>query len=126
MDGGNETMVNTYVELILWDVLECAGVRLEVLGQDAHRSTCHHLGQKEGLVLREGTVVEDEQELAPLVESLNAVRNARREEPHIARTNIVDISRTILIYRGNTHAALEHQRPLVGRVPVKFTVGVGS
>lgn len=52
--------------------------------------------------------------------------NARGEEPDIAGTNIIHISRTILVDRGNPHAALEHQRPLVGRVPVELTVSIGA
>lgn len=50
--------------------------------------------------------------------------NARGEEPDIAGTNIIYISRAVLVDRGNPHAALEHQRPLVGRVPVELTIGI--
>ena len=53
----------------------------EVLGQHRAWGVLEPVGQQEGLVLGEVAVVEDEQELAPLLQSLKRVRDTRGEVP---------------------------------------------
>lgn len=43
---------NTHVKLIVGQLVEGTGIRLEVLGQDADGVANHHLGEQEGLILR--------------------------------------------------------------------------
>lgn len=115
----------TYVELVLGNVVEGAGVGLEVLGQHADGRAQEHLRHEEGLVLAEVTLVEDKQELSALVKGLDRVRHAGGEEPHVAGAHIVHKGGARGLDARHAHAALEHERPLVGRVPVQLAVGVG-
>lgn len=109
---------STHVKLILGQLVKGTGVRLEVLGQDTDGVTNHHLGQQESLVLRERAIVKDQKELSSLVECLNAVRNATREVPHITRANVINKGLALVVDRRDAHATLEHQRPLIRRVPM--------
>lgn len=122
--AGTMVKVWTYVELILRNILESARVRLEVLGQNADRGPREHLRHQERLVLTERSVVKDQQELDPLVERLDVVRHPGREEPHVTGADIIDKARAARVDRRHPHAALEDQRPLVGRVPVQLAVRV--
>src|SRR5947209_1508702 len=48
------------------------------------------VGDEEGLVLGEVAVVEDQQELAALLQPLDRVRDARWEVPQVSLANVVD------------------------------------
>ncbi len=83
------------------------------------------VGEQERFVLREVAVVEDEQELAALLQSLNRVRYAGGEVPQVADPHVVDEVRPILVDGGDTAAAGEHVGPLRLLVPVQLTDAAG-
>src|SRR3954451_15953427 len=59
------------VFLLLWKVLECLFRNAEVLGDDATRQMGQQLGDQQGLVLGEVSVVEDKDELRSLLKALD-------------------------------------------------------
>ena len=81
------------VALVL-DVDRDVGERLlghaEVLGQHVAGGVREPVGDQERLVLGEVAVVEDEQELAALLQPLDRVRDPGREVPEVARADVVD------------------------------------
>lgn len=122
MAGGEPDGECPYIKLVRRNVVESTGIRLEILGQNADRVAQESLGDQEGRVLAEVALVEDQEELAALVKCLNAVRHSGWEEPNIAGTDVVDEGRALLIDSRHSHTAFQHQRPLVGRVPVQLAV----
>jgi hypothetical protein len=78
------------------------------------------VADEERLVLGEVPVVEDEQELAPFLESLDGVRNAGREVPQVALADVGDEVATLLVDGRQARAAGEHERPLGLLVPVQL------
>jgi hypothetical protein len=82
------------------------------------------IGEEEGLLLREVAIVEHEQELAAIaLESLNRVRDARREVPQLALADVVLKCVTVLIDGGDAGAPFELERPLGGLVPMRLQNG---
>lgn len=98
-------------ELLLRHVLESARVGLEVLGHDGGGRAHEDLGGQERAVLGEVAVVEDEQELDALVEGLDAVWDAGREEPHVTGGEVVDETLAVGVDGGDADGTLQHKRP---------------
>ncbi len=101
----------------LWDA--------EVLGQHVTRRVLEQVGEQEGLVLREGAVVEDQQELTAVFEPLEGVGNHRREVPQVTLAHVVDEGASLLVDGGDAAAAGEHVRPLGLLVPVQLADAPG-
>lgn len=83
---------------------------------------CEYLGRQEGIVFREGPVVEDQQELHASFKSLNGMGHAtdwsayslviegdlRREEPDIALGYVVDEGLAVFVY--SLRSSVNNQR----------------
>jgi hypothetical protein len=75
-------------------------------------------GDQERLVLGEAPVVEDEEELAPLLQALDGVRDAGRKVPQVALADVLDEVAPLGIDRSDARASGEHVGPLGLLVPV--------
>ncbi len=65
------------------------------------------VAQQEGIVLVELAVVEHQKELAAIrAETLNGMRNARREVPQIANPDVVDEVSALRVDRRDPRAAI--------------------
>ena len=92
-----------------------------ILGKHFARGMDQPIRDERRVFLRELAVVEDEQEFASArPQPLKRMRNAGRKIPEIARRNIFHITRSVVIDGGQTAGSVEHQRPLIGGVPVKL------
>ena len=78
------------------------GRHAEVLGQHLGRHVLEPVGDQEGVVFGEAAVVEHQQEFAAVrIEPLDRVRNARREVPEVADTDVVDEVAALLVDGGD-------------------------
>lgn len=111
-------------ELVSGDVVEGGNVGAEVFGEDGFGVAEEEFRGEEGVFLGEGAVVEDEEEFAALFEGLDAGRGSGWKESHVALFDVVDESFAVFVDGLDSSAAIEHQRPLVGFVPVQFAVGM--
>src|SRR5712675_539091 len=53
------------------------------------------------------------------------MRNARREKPQIAHTDIINKISSLRVDRGDARPSIEHVSPLRGLVPMQFTYSTG-
>ena len=111
------------VEVVARDVGEVARLGAEVLGQHLFWQVSEPLADEEGVVLVEVAVIEHQQELAPLVERLDGVREAAREIPEVALLDVGDEAAPVVVDAGDAGVANEHQRPFVRLVPVQLADG---
>jgi hypothetical protein len=86
---------------------------------------CEPVGEQEGRVLVEVPVVEDEEELAPVVaDPLDRVRDAGREEPEVTLPDIVQERLAPPVDGGDPRAALQDVGPL--GLPVEMELADGA
>ncbi len=79
------------------------------------------VGEKHRLVLVEGAVVEDEQELAAIVtKPLDRVRRSSGKEPEVTLAEVVDEGLVAPLERGDARPALQHVCPLTLLVKVEL------
>src|SRR5215218_1672502 len=80
----------------------------------------HELRWCERHPLVERDVVEDQQELAALLQPLDRVGDASREVPQVADANVVDEVAPLRVNGGDTSVSGEHEGPLGLLVPVQL------
>jgi hypothetical protein len=99
----------------------------EIERQHILRRDVDPIGDREGAVLREGAVVEQQDEVAGLVVArLDRVAVTLREEPKVARLIVVDLARPRRVEDHGLAAAVDHTGPFGrDRVPVKLSGGAG-
>ncbi len=115
------------VELVrVGHVGEACRRHAEVLGQHLGRRMHEPVAEEERVVLAEGAVVEDQQELAAVgTEALDRVRQARREIPQVADAEVVHEAAALGIDDGDARVAVEHVGPLGFLVPMHLADGAG-
>jgi hypothetical protein len=92
----------------------------KVLSEHVAGRALEPVGDQERLVLGEVAVVEHEQELRPLVERLDRMREPGWEVPQIAGRDVIEKQPTLLVEDAHPAAAGDHVRPLGLLVPVKL------
>src|SRR5215211_3549567 len=105
------------VSLLRRDIGKSTLRHAEVRSQHVLRRVREPVGQREGAVLGEVAIVEDEQELA-FFQSLERVRDAGGEVPQVAHAEIIDGVPPVLVDRGDPDSTIEHESPLGLLVPV--------
>lgn len=127
------------VALIRGEVLESAGISLEVLGEDLGRVAEEHLGDEIRVVFGEIALIEHEQKFYTRLSRLNGVGHACWEEPEssistcesvtlqdllqdnspkIPGFEIVDIRLAVLVDSCDADTAIEDIGPFVGTMPM--------
>lgn len=124
-DVGGRGRPGEDVQLAFRNIVESAGVDLQVFGEDGFGVSLEELGDQERAVFAELAVVEDEEELDAVAEGLDVVGHAGGEEPDVALLQVVDEGAAGFVDGGDAHGAVEDETPFVGLVPVEFAVGVG-
>jgi len=108
-------------EVVERDVAEHLLGDAEVLGEDVERGVGEPVGEQEGVGFGLRAVVEDDDELCAIrSETLQRVRESRREEPQVALVDVFDARHAGAAERGDAAAAACHERPLGGLVPVQL------
>src|SRR6266478_9564619 len=81
----------------------------------------HPFRNKECIILRKHTLIEDQEELASVwPQALDRMRIAGREIPQIAFAHVVYKDRPIRIQYRDTGISIEHDGPLISCVPMQF------
>src|SRR6266404_4647614 len=74
-------------------------VEAKIFRQDVPRRVRDRLGEKEGAVFREVTLIEHQQEFATIwLKSLNGMGKTRRKQPQIALGNVINEHRAVGIH----------------------------
>ena len=105
---------------------EGGSVCAEILGQHIGRHVPDPVAEQESVVLVEIAVVEHQQKLGAVgSETLDRMRDARREIPQVADTDVVDEIAPLRIDRGDARRAVEHVGPFGGFVPMQLAHAAG-
>ncbi len=81
----------------------------------------HPFREKECIVFRKHTLIEDQEELASVwPPALDRMRKAGREIPQIALAHVVDKDCPIKIQYRDAGISIEHDGPLIGCMPMQF------
>ena len=109
------------------DVGEGFGRDAEVQRQDVGRGVGQPVGGRQGVELGRGAVVEGQHELGPVgPEALQRVRQAGREVPEIASTDVGDRGAAQRVQDRDPAMAVGHDRPLGLLVPVQLADAAGG
>jgi hypothetical protein len=92
----------------------------------AKLATMPAVGDQEGIIFVEVTVIEREKEFAAVrIETLDRVRNACREIPEIGDAHIIDEIPPLRIDRGDAGGAVKHVGPFGLLVPMQLAHAAG-
>src|SRR5438270_10985410 len=81
----------------------------------------HPFRDKECIIFRKHTLIEDQEELASVwPQALDRMRKAGRKIPQIALAHVVDKDRPIRIQYRDPGIPIEHDGPLIGGMPMQF------
>src|SRR5439155_531882 len=100
-------------------------VDTKVFGQDLPRRVGEPVADQECLVLREVAIIKHQQELDPVLESLDRMRQAGGEVPKVAGADVVDKETALLVKERDAAAAFDHVSPLGFLVPVQLADAAG-
>ena len=113
--------------LLLGNMIECGLVGAEILGQHFLRQVGEQIGDGECAVLGKRTVGKGQQEFGAIrLQSLNRMRNARREIPKIAGFDIGDEIMSVVVDRGDARLASEHEGPFCFFMPMQLAHPTGG
>ena len=105
---------------------EGRSLHAEILRQHVGRHVLDPVAEQEGVVLVEIAVVEHQQKLGAVgTETLDRMRDARREIPQVADADVVDEIAALRIDRGDARGAVEHVGPFGGLVPMQLAHAAG-
>jgi len=104
-------------------VVEDAGFEARVLCQNIGRRVCDPLERSIVPSSEKIAVIENQEEFRAIrAETLDRMWETSGKDPKISFVHVVAKHRAIGIHYGHARIAIEHNPPLIGRMPVHLTV----
>ena len=109
------------IQALVRQILKSTRRQPKILRQHRWRRAPHPVGKKEGVVFRKRTLIEHQNKFTTIrSQPLDRVRKSCWKVPEITFSNIADEHGSIGVKAGHAGISVQHNGPLVGRVPMQL------